>query len=164
LGILKKIKIGELGEVNETLIDLNNKTNKFLREYDEDNNGTVDVSELKEKREKFAEDLSKEDKDAGGGSQLGDIVQAILELEEVIIKYRQGSIDEEERKKIDLEIENLLEKLTEKQATFSNEFEQRIRDNLPNREVKKFIHFTFLGEKNKNQVLVISQVKNWLKI
>jgi len=78
------------------------KVKLFLDTYDElgesgQKNGIVDISELtsQEAREGLADDLVKEDKEKGGGSQLGDIVLAMKELEEEVIAYRQGSSKKE---------------------------------------------------------------------
>jgi len=98
LGILEQVKKSELGIVNHALNDLRGKTSKFLDTYDKPNesgqkNGIIDVSELtsKEAREELADDLIEEDKEKGGGSQLGDIVLAMKKLEEEVIAYRQGT-------------------------------------------------------------------------
>ncbi|CAI2173147.1 11933_t:CDS:2 [Funneliformis geosporum] len=46
LGILKKITTGKLGEINKKLKELKIKVKAFLKKYDGDGNGTIDVSEL----------------------------------------------------------------------------------------------------------------------
>jgi len=96
LGILKLTKDHKLEKVSEALEILNNKANEFLNTYDKpggngEKNGVVDVLELiaLEARKELVQDFGKE-KPEGGGSQLGDIVQAITKLEEEIRKYRQG--------------------------------------------------------------------------
>jgi hypothetical protein len=119
LGILKKIKTSKLGEVNRTLNNLRTKTKAFLEKYDQEDkdgrkNGAIDVDELTslEARKKFAEDLNKENNE-GQVSQLGEIVQSMIQLEEKLIKYRQGNLveesDEEEKKLV-----NQIEEGTEK--------------------------------------------------
>jgi len=102
LGILEQVKKSELGKVNQALNDLRDKVKLFLDTYDElgesgQKNGIVDISELtsQEARKGLADDLVKEDKEKGGGSQLGDIVLAMKELEEEVIAYRQGSSKKE---------------------------------------------------------------------
>jgi hypothetical protein len=161
LGILQKIKVSELGEVNKALKNLNNKTNEFLKRYDEDNNGTVDVAELEKKRKILAEDLDKEDEILGGGSQLGNIVQAILKLEEEIIDYRQGSIDKKEAIEFDFEIKEFFNKRkTEEQSVITNEeLERKIKGKLGVPMEEKNIRFVFLGFRDKKQILVISKYK-----
>jgi AIG1 family/Leucine Rich repeats (2 copies) len=107
LGIVEKITIGKLGEVNKKLKNLSAKVKVFLKEYDKEDesgkkNGVIDINELTnlEARKKFAENLGKEDKEKGGGSQLGDIVKAIINLEKELINYHQNSslmeVDSEE--------------------------------------------------------------------
>jgi hypothetical protein len=96
LGIVEKITIGKLGEVNKKLKNLKINTNKFLVEYDEDKNKTIDLIELTEKEglKKFISNLNKEDSD------LTNVVQAITQLEAELVNYRQNSsameTDEEE--------------------------------------------------------------------
>ena len=101
LGILKKIKTSKLGEVNQALNDLRTKTKAFLEKYDQEDkigrkNGAIDIDELAalEARKKFAEDLNKENKE-GQISQLGEIIQSMIQLEEKLIKHRQGNLVEE---------------------------------------------------------------------
>jgi len=104
LGILKTIKFNEKGKINKVLnelrgeveggkIDRESKVGVFLKNYDEDENGVISVSELIRKKEILAKDLSSEQKE-GIGSQLGNIVLAVKDLEEKIIKYRQGTLYE----------------------------------------------------------------------
>jgi hypothetical protein len=95
LGILEQIKESKVGVVNQALNNLRDKVELFLKTYDEEKNGKgknglVDLSELIDGKKKFAEDLIKEDLEKGGGSQLGDIVVAIKELEKETTNYRQG--------------------------------------------------------------------------
>src|SRR6266516_511146 len=104
LGLLKIIKIGELGKVNQVLNGLRNKTKEFLEKYDGDGNGTVDISELVEKRNELGADLRKEGPEEGG-SKLGDIVQIIKDLEKEVINYRQGS-SKKESKETNQQLEN----------------------------------------------------------
>ncbi|CAG8597685.1 64_t:CDS:2 [Ambispora gerdemannii] len=95
IGILEKIEEKELGEVNRVLNALRRRTEVFLDEYDRERNGKkngmIDIDELtdQEPRKKLAEDLSKEDKEQGGGSQLGDIIKAMKKLENIITAYKQ---------------------------------------------------------------------------
>ncbi|CAG8526991.1 12630_t:CDS:2 [Racocetra persica] len=90
LGISKRIEISKFGKTNKTFGDLQNQLKKFLQDYDQDNNGSVDVEELIAKRKLLSEDLSKE-KDA---SQLGRIVIILQKLEEELINYYQSSSEE----------------------------------------------------------------------
>ena len=96
VGILKLTKDHKLDKVSEALEVLNGKVNEFLDAYDKpgasgERNGVIDIAELTslEARQELAQDFAKE-RPEGGGSQLGDIVQAIIKLEEEIRKYRQG--------------------------------------------------------------------------
>ncbi|CAG8585647.1 25685_t:CDS:2, partial [Racocetra persica] len=105
IGILKLTKDHKLDKVSEALEILNNRVNDFLDAYDKpgtsgERNGVIDLAELTslEARQELAQDFSKE-RPEGGGSQLGDIVQALIKLEEEIRKYRQGfyyGVSEEE--------------------------------------------------------------------
>ena len=154
-GMLEKIKASEVGEVNRALNNLRYKANKFLEQYDEDENGTVDLSELIDKREDFAEDLSKEN------NQLSNIVQAILELEEEMINYRQGSAAEkrEEKEWLDSKVEGLFKKLTENQVAINNqELVGKVKEKLVKKEIIQSVFL--LGQPDKKQVLVVSQTKN----
>jgi hypothetical protein len=102
LGTLKKIKKSKLGTVNKTINDLRSKVKKFLKEYDKDNNGAIDITELVKSRLELATDLSKEKQNVGG-SQLGDIVLAMKTLEDKIIEYQQGCLLETVESESDLE-------------------------------------------------------------
>ena len=90
LGIIEKITIGKLGTVNEALKNLDKATDSFLKDYDQDKNWTIDVSELITKRSELAADLEKRT-----DSQLRKIVSTIEKLENEIIKYQQGLVDKE---------------------------------------------------------------------
>ncbi|CAH1756524.1 15467_t:CDS:10 [Entrophospora sp. SA101] len=59
-GILEKIEINKLGVVNRALNKLRDETKEFLQRYDKDENRTIDISELIEKRKEFGTDLNKE--------------------------------------------------------------------------------------------------------
>jgi len=97
---LEQVKRSELGKVNQALNKLRLRVNLFLDTYDEpresgeEKNGVIDLLELINKKKELGEDLSKE-KSEGGGSQLGNIVLAMKELEEEVIAYRQGSSKKE---------------------------------------------------------------------
>jgi hypothetical protein len=82
LGILRKIEVGERGKVNEALNDLNEKVNKFLKVYDVNDDNEIDVEELIDEREEFSKELGK----------VENIVEAIKELEEKVIDYKQGKL------------------------------------------------------------------------
>jgi len=121
LGIIKMVKIGELGQVNKALRELEIKVNQFLDTYDkpsaesEEKNGIVDLEELIEAqaRQRLAVDLEQEDKEKGGGSQLGNIVVAMKKLEKEITGYRQGtqaSLEEVEKEVNQEEITTDLER------------------------------------------------------
>src|SRR4051794_12120794 len=109
LGIVEKITVGKLGAVNKKLKSLKIKTKEFLNKYDKNKNRTIDVSELIERRNELTLDLSKK-KTETENSQLGDVVKAMIQLEEELIKYRQNSsvmeADEEEE-----QLENQLEEV-----------------------------------------------------
>jgi len=111
-GILKSLRGYKVGTVDKTLEDLDSKSGAFLTSYDTDGNDTVDLCELQDRKGTLAQDLSKENP-KGGGSQLGDIVQAMIELEEEINKYRRGfyygASEEEDKEKT----QNILEKNAE---------------------------------------------------
>jgi len=64
LGILSTIRTGELGQLNNVLKRLKKTTEDFLNEYDTDNNGVINIFELKENKNKkrLADDLNKENK------------------------------------------------------------------------------------------------------
>jgi hypothetical protein len=150
LGILKQIKVGKLGSVNEVLKDLNNKVNKFLEEYDDDGNEEIDIDELTNEREKFTKELSK----------VEEIIRSIKHLEEEVINHHQGSTDEKEtkkEKKIKSIIAELSDELTGKQE--SKEFGEKAQAELPQRKIIKIIPLVSLGQKDKRQVLVISRNK-----
>jgi hypothetical protein len=104
LGIIERIRVSKVGKVNNSLNKLIFKTKEFLNEYDDDENGTIDVLELIDKREEFGEDLSKE-KPGKGGSQLGDIIILVKQLENTIVNYRQGIL---KKKKDDKKLKNIL--------------------------------------------------------
>ncbi|KLL03316.1 MAG: hypothetical protein MRERV_44c003 [Mycoplasmataceae bacterium RV_VA103A] len=85
LGIVKSIKIGDLGIVNGKLKELKNKVLDFLQDYDENNNQGIEVEELINSRVKFNNELDK----------LSEIVKSMKQLEGKIIDYRQGELKEE---------------------------------------------------------------------
>jgi len=68
LGIISQFEIKNLqGEgVSQVLKNLNSKLEEFLKMYDNDGNGEVDVGELVEKRKILTDDLNK-----GKEEQLG---------------------------------------------------------------------------------------------
>jgi len=68
LGIISQFEIKNLqGEgVSQVLKDLNGKIREFLKMYDNDENGEVDVGELIEKRKILTDELNKgKEKQAG---------------------------------------------------------------------------------------------------
>jgi hypothetical protein len=91
LGILEKIEISKLGEINKALKELDEVADSFLEEYDDDKNGVIDILELikDENRESLAKNLNE------GNSQLNKIVEAMKNLENEITKYRQGTTNKE---------------------------------------------------------------------
>lgn len=126
LGILEKIEISKLGEVNKALKELDEVADSFLKNYDDDENGVIDILELikDRNRERLANDLSKENKDEEGEkeiSQLQDIIKAIKKLENEITKYRQGTTNKE----------NTEQKAKHKRQQTSNQL-QVITDNQTN--------------------------------
>ncbi|CAI2169544.1 17491_t:CDS:10 [Funneliformis geosporum] len=101
-GMLSQFKISELkgGKVNEMLKNLDKKTTKFLKAYDENGDNEIDVEELKNEKKKAGEEESK----------LQAVMNAIKELERAIVGYRQisyygmnESTKEEESKEIKFE-------------------------------------------------------------
>src|SRR6185312_13077391 len=122
VGMINPVEIGgDLGSTKEALDELKEEIQKFLNEYDKEKddgqrNGMIDIDELTEQtaRKRFAEDLAKE-KRGGEGSQLGNIIKAINELESAITNYRQtlySSMNETEiaNKKAKQKINNFLER------------------------------------------------------
>lgn len=95
LGILGKIEINKIGEVNKALNDLREESKKFLDKYDKEKNGrkngVIDIDELvnKEARNELNEDLSKENEEKTDSSQLGKIIKSIENLEKEVSNYRQ---------------------------------------------------------------------------
>ncbi|WNE40901.1 MAG: hypothetical protein mread185_000358 [Mycoplasmataceae bacterium] len=87
--ILDSLQGYRMGSVDKALKYLDNKSKEFLTNYDSDGNESVDIFELQEKKDILAQDLEKENIKKGN-SQLGEIVQAITELEKEINKYRRG--------------------------------------------------------------------------
>src|SRR4051794_5519501 len=85
LAILKRIGGGNLGKVNVILTELKNKVDKLLKEYDEDENGEIDIDELINEREKFNQELSK----------VEVIVEVMKKLEDEVVKYKKGSFGKE---------------------------------------------------------------------
>jgi len=129
LGILEQVKKSDLGIVNQALNNLRDKVNLFLDTYDKpgedgQKNGIIDISELtsQEARKGLADDLIKEDKEKGGGSQLGDIVLAMKKLEEEVIAYRQGTVLD--RKQTEKEDDKQGEKETSESLQIKDEQEQ----------------------------------------
>lgn len=82
------------GLVNEALKSLNKKIEKFLEIYDEACDGKkdkeIDINELTTKRSELINDLNKE-----RDSEVQGVVDAIKELEEAIIEYRESVYYEE---------------------------------------------------------------------
>jgi len=87
MGMLSQFEMDKLkeGKVNKALKSLNGKIREFLKDYDEDENGEVDVEELVTRKDKFAEDLNKND------NKVQKIIDSIKELEKAIIEYRKSS-------------------------------------------------------------------------
>jgi hypothetical protein len=92
-----------------------------LDEYDKERggkkNGIIDIDELTdaEARKKLANDLSKENREEGGGSQLGEIMIAMKNLEEVIIKYQQGVVEKVEEISQEDKLEEEIQVVTDSQ-------------------------------------------------
>ncbi|RHZ36164.1 hypothetical protein [endosymbiont GvMRE of Glomus versiforme] len=84
LGILKKIKVGELGAINQELKNLQEQVNHFLEDYDEDGNGEIDMEELTNKRDKLSQELK----------HLRAIVVAMEKVEDKVINYQQNGLVE----------------------------------------------------------------------
>lgn len=91
LGILEQVKKSNLGVVNKTLNNLRAKTKEFLKNYDENENGMIDVTELVAKWQLLAKDLSKQNEEK---SQLKEIVSVLKEIEKAVSAYWQGTIEE----------------------------------------------------------------------
>ncbi|WP_147411001.1 leucine-rich repeat domain-containing protein [endosymbiont GvMRE of Glomus versiforme] len=104
LGLIKKVGSDDskLGKVNKSLRNLDKKTKEFLNDYDTDGNGEVDVNEIKkkEKREKLAQDLVKGEEE----SRAWAIVEAIRDLEDIVVKYQKdGSLIEDKKEETQTE-------------------------------------------------------------
>ena len=89
LGIIKGIKAGELGKVNQSFEGLKEKVNTLLNEYDQadengEKNGEIDLEELIAQRAELAQSLDNKK------SKLWEIVNAMKELEKKVTAYRQG--------------------------------------------------------------------------
>jgi hypothetical protein len=93
LGILKTIEVNQLEGLNKVLQNLNQATQDFLKEHDNDNNGTIDIFELQKNKQKLANDLDKENK-LLGASKLERIVVLMKLLEKGINDYNQGKLDD----------------------------------------------------------------------
>ncbi|CAG8437371.1 6943_t:CDS:2 [Ambispora leptoticha] len=159
VGLLKTVKIGKYGEVNKKLGILKKKTYEFLNQYDDDGNGTIDMFELQKGKEELAKDLNKENTE--GGSQLGEIVQALLSLEREIIEYRQGSSKETEEenhvimyKKIII-AENKKAPIEEvRQFEVVKKEEQKIIKDVLNEEVREHKELVKISKVNPFLVLI----------
>jgi hypothetical protein len=103
VGILRQIKVGQLGAINEKFKDLQEKVYNFLSQYDEDGNEEIDINELINERIKFNKELDK----------LEEIVNSIKELEKKVIDYKQGKLVEEKEEQ-NLIDDKLLEKIEQK--------------------------------------------------
>jgi hypothetical protein len=102
---------------------LNNKSEKFLEVYDETGedgkkDGVIDLFELQAKKSILAADLNKE-RTKEGSSQLGDIVQTMIELETEINKYRRGFYYGASEEKVE-ENKNEAEELNQKEEIKEN--------------------------------------------
>lgn len=127
LGILAPIEIKELreGKVSQAVKKLNEKTEEFLKIYDEDKNKEISLDELIKERCRLAKDLNKGEKE----SETWGIVEAVKNLEKEIIEYRKLShygagkeeVEESEPKSED---ENKLSALKIKLAQKKKEREQ----------------------------------------
>ncbi|CAG8461815.1 14962_t:CDS:2 [Racocetra fulgida] len=135
MGILKQIEAGEVGTVSEALEDLKKQVYKFLNAYDEDRNEEIDIKELTNGRVKFAKELNK----------VEEIVEAMKELEEQVINYRQDQVPI---------VNELLQKLTNIKEGKREKIEKIFKEEFPKKEIKKII-FSERGE-NKEQYLIIS--------
>jgi Ca2+-binding EF-hand superfamily protein len=89
--------MGELGVVNEAFKKLKKEVEKFFKEYDDDENGEIDVNELKEKRTKLAQELEEKEE-----SKLWKVVNALKDLENIVVDYRQGVPDDEIERKVEV--------------------------------------------------------------
>jgi hypothetical protein len=94
LGMLEQfVEEYNLGEINEIINDLKVKTDELLKSYDENENGTIDLSELveKETRQILVDDTKKE---VDENNRLEEVISIIRKLEEKIIEYRRNSYRE----------------------------------------------------------------------
>ncbi|CAG8761319.1 2469_t:CDS:2, partial [Racocetra persica] len=135
MGILKQIEVGEVGTVSEALEDLKKKVYNFLNAYDEDRNEEIDIKELTNEQVKFAKELNK----------VEEIVEAMKELEEQVINYRQDQVPI---------VNELLQELTNIKEGKREKIEKIFKEEFPKKEIKKII-FSERGE-NKEQYLIIS--------
>lgn len=135
MGILKQIEVGEVGEVSEALEDLKKQVYNFLSAYDEDGNEEIDIKELTNGQVKFAKELNK----------VEAIVEAMKELEEQVINYRQDQVPI---------VNELLQKLTDVKEGKREKIEKIFKEKFPKREIERII-FSEQGE-NKEQYLIIS--------
>jgi cytochrome oxidase Cu insertion factor (SCO1/SenC/PrrC family) len=146
LGILEKIKKDDLGKINISLNELRDKTKEFLDEYHrEKKNGIIDVDELTnlEARRKLAEDLSEEKLT---NSQLRNVVLTIENLEDKIIKYRQGTLNEEKAERINQQPENklIINPLAEQVDDYQEESSQQITEETPLLEARQEVRIEII--------------------
>jgi len=118
LGILEKVEISKLGDINKALKNLDEVADYFLESYDIDNNEAVSVFEIIEakNRKKLAEDLNKKSDEEK--SQLDNIIKAIEKLENEVTKYRQGTIDQ-----VNFEVKSKVRRKAKKLSETENQSE-----------------------------------------
>jgi len=136
---------------------LNDKVKQFLEEYDYDGNGEIDIEELTKSREKFSDELGK----------VKEIIEAMKELENKVIDYRQGELtgeDEikvEKEKKIsktgDFKSSQLI--INKEQVKADEELEKRVKKEFAEKFPTRKIVFLLRG-KGENQILIISRIQD----
>ncbi|CAG8627296.1 20086_t:CDS:2 [Gigaspora margarita] len=146
LGTLQRIEGGQLGVVNIKLQELKKQVDNFLQDYDDDDNGEIDLDELINERVKFNQELRK----------LEEIERSMKELETEVVKYKKGSSRPEEVK--DEATKLKVQEIIKQQIIIVGQLAQNVKAQLPSQGMKHFIYPLFLKQEDKYQILVISKV------
>jgi hypothetical protein len=157
-GILKQLEVGKWGQVNLALKNLKDKADQFLKEYDRDENGEIDIEELTVKREKFSNELDK----------IRKIIKTIQNLEDKVVEYQKGDLTGKDETKVEIEekqkktiptndddpFQKVIKELSEK-IEVDGDLKERIESELTQSEI------TFLLKgKEEGQVFVISKIQD----